>query len=236
MSEFLWQNGPVFIQTEHFKISTDSVLLANFVNLSTVKKAVDLGCASGIIGLILLCRSEKLSLTGIEILPEAAEIARENLEKNGFSGRSNVILGDIRDYKSLLTSGSFDLVVSNPPYFPVGSGKLSPDEAKAGARFERDCSLTDICRAAAFLCRSGGKFALVHRPDRLSEIFVSMTAAGFEPKRLRMVQHTALSEPGLVLVEGRRDGKPGLKIEKPLILYNPDGTETDEVRQIYRRE
>ena len=231
----LWQGGPVFCQAEHFKIGTDSVLLADFANTSGAKRGIDLGGASGIIGLLLLVRSEKLHMTELEIVPEACELARENMERNNLSDRSAVVCGDIRAHRELFKTGSFDLVVSNPPYFASGGGKLSPDADRAAARGEVMCTLDDICTAASFLLRTGGTFALVHKPERLSEVLCTMTAHGIEPKRLRFVCHDADSKPNLVLIEGRRGGHPGMTVEANLVLHNADGSETSEVKRIYRR-
>ena len=233
--EALWENGPVFAQAEHFKLSTDSVLLATFVKGSAAKKGIDLGCASGAISLLLLQRLPKLHMTGLEILPEAAELAKQNMAANGFEDRSCIITGDILRHRELFKTGAFDLVVANPPYFPVGSGMLSPNEGRAGARGEALCSLEDICTAAAFLCRTGGSVCMVHKPERLSELFCCMAKHGIEPKRLQMVCHKAESAPNLVLVEGRRGGKPGLITEPILVLRNADGSETEEIKSIYHR-
>ena len=237
MAEFneLWQGGPVFAQAEHFKLGTDSVLLAAFANAASARRGIDLGCASGVVALLLLSGNERLCMTGLEIVPEAAELARANMEKNSLSTRAEIICGDIRRHRELFRSGEFDLVVSNPPYFPLGSGRLSPDKERAAARGETDCTLSDICAAAAFLCRTGGRVCFVHKPERLSELFCAMSASGIEPKRLRLVCYTQNSAPNLVLVEGRRGGNPGLKIESALVLRNPDGTETDEILKIYHR-
>lgn len=237
MAEFveLWQGGPVFAQAEHFRLGTDCVLLSDFVNTSGAKRGIDLGCASGAIALLLLARSPKLSMTGLEIMPEAAELARENMAANGLSGRCEIVTGDIRRHRALFRAGSFDLVVANPPYFPLGSGYISPDSARAAARGELQCTLEVICSAAAFLCRSGGSFCLVHKPERLSRVFCAMSAAGIEPKRLRLVSHRQGAAPSLVLIEGRRGGRPGLKIESELILTAPDGLESEEIKRIYHR-
>ena len=237
MPEFtaLWEKGPVFAQAEHFRLSTDCVLLADFVNTSSAAKGIDLGCASGAIGLLLLSRSPRLHMTGLELLPQAAALAGENMAVNGLSARSRIVTGDIRQHRQLFPSGSFDLVVANPPYFPLGSGAVSPDEGRAAARGEVSCTLEDVCTAAAFLCRTGGSFALVHKPERLSEALCCMSRHGLEPKRLRLVCHRAELAPNLVLIEGRRGGKPGMKIEPLLVLRNADGSETDEVKRIYHR-
>ena len=233
--EPLWPGGPLFCQAEHFRLSTDCVLLADFVNTSSAAKGIDLGCASGAIGLLLLSLSPKLHMTGLELLPQAAALAGENMAVNGLSARSRIVTGDIRQHRQLFPSGSFDLVVANPPYFPLGSGAVSPDEGRAAARGEVSCTLEDVCTAAAFLCRTGGSFALVHKPERVSAAVCCMSRHGLEPKRLRLVCHRAELAPNLVLIEGRRGGKPGMKIEPLLVLRNADGSETDEVKRIYHR-
>lgn len=232
----LWSGGPLFAQSEHFKLGTDSVLLADFVNIGAYRRGIDLGCGSGILPLLLLSRSEKLQMTGLEINGAACACAQKNLERNGLTERSDIVCGDIKNCRELFKSGEFDLVVANPPYFAEGSGYSSPDDARAAAREERSCNLDDICKAAAFLCRTGGAFCLVHRAERLSEVFCKLSAAGLEPKRLRTVSHSAKSEPSLVLIEARRGGKPGLKIMPPLFLRNSDGSESDEILKIYHRE
>ncbi len=238
MPEFtpLWPGGPVFAQADNQRLSTDCVLLANFVQLHGRQRGIDLGCASGAISLLLLAREARLHMTGLELNPDAAEIARENMARNGLDGRCRIITGDIRAHRELFAAGSFDLVAANPPYFPPERGRISPDPARAAARSEGSCTLEDLCRASRWLLPSGGSFALVHRPERLSELFCTMTAHGIEPKRLRMVLSQPDRAPSLVLVEGRRGGKPGLSIEPALILRNADGSETREYREIYHRE
>ena len=116
----------------------------------------------------------------------------------------------------------------------MGSGAAARDAARAAARGETDCTLDDICAAAAWLLRTGGSFSLVHKPERLSEAFCTMSARGIEPKRLRTVHSRYDAAPSLVLIEGRRGGRPGLKIEKPLILTE-NGEESAEFRRIYHR-
>ena len=234
--DYLWQGGPEFAQSEHFRFGTDSVLLGNYVNLSATKRAVDLGCASGVISLLMLSRNSSLHVTGLEINAEAAALAVENMRHNGFAERSTILLGDIRNVRGLLRAGSFDVVVSNPPYYAVTTGEVSPDADRAKARGEVACTLEDLCAAASFLCRWDGRFAVVYRPDRLPELFEAMRKYGIEPKRMRIVCHNVTSVPSLVLVEGRRGGKPGMKLEKMLLLKNPDGTDTEEIKAIYHRQ
>lgn len=238
MNDFvkLWDGGPLFCQSEHFKLGTDSVLLADFVNIGSRQRGIDLGCGSGVLPLLLLSKSERLHMTGLEINPEAAKTAEANLEANKLAERGSIVTGDIRLCKELFKSGEFDLVVANPPYFAEGSGKQSTDEAKAAARTETLCTLGDVCRAAAYLCRTGGVFCLVHRAERLCDVLCILRESGLEPKRLRTVAHDASKEPSLILVEARRGGSSGMKLLPPLFIRNPDGSETQEILKIYHRE
>lgn len=231
----LWPGGPRFYQAEgSFRLSTDSVMLADFSAGIRAKRIIDLGCGAGVLTVLLrFCRPDA-SVEGIELQPASAALCRDNLAANGLPA-DGILTGDLRAHRSLLPAGAYDLVVSNPPYFPVGSGYAAPDAARAAARDERDCTLDDLCTAAAYLCRWGGAFALVHRPERLSEIFCTLTAHGLEPKRLRMVHHRPGAAPNLVLIEARRGGKPGLTAEAPLVLCEPDGSDSAQARRIYHR-
>ena len=236
--EHLWPGGPVLYQAEHFRLGTDCVLLAGFANTSGAARGIDLGCASGASGaalLLLLLRTNTLHMTGLEIVPEAAELARKNLTANGLAERGEIVIGDIREHRSLFSAGSFDLVIANPPYFPAGSGAFPPDPDRAAARGEFLCTLDDICTAAGFLLHTGGRVCLVHRPERLSELFCSLSFRGLEPKRLRLVCKRPELAPTLVLVEARRGGKPGLVIEPPLVLQDPDGRESEMLAAFYGR-
>lgn len=237
MSDFeqLWPGGPVFRQAAHFRLGTDTVLLADFVRPEGRKRGIDLGCASGALMLLLLERAPRLHMTGLELSAEAAGRARENMAGNALEERSEIVTGDLRAHRALFPAGGFDLVAANPPYYPAGSGGISADPERAAARGELTCTLSDVCEAAAFLCRTGGSVCLVHKPERLSELFCVLTAAGIEPKRLRLVCPRPASAPNLVLVEGRRGGHPGLIIEPPLLLRDADGAESAELRRICRR-
>jgi len=237
--EELWTGGPRLKEDDAvFKLCTDSVLLAFFAGKTQLKRkkyVIDLGCGSGVISILMAWNDENLLVDGVEILPEAARLAEENINLNGLSGRVSIIEGDMRDHRELLTPGIYDLTVSNPPYYASGSGKRSANDLNATARTEDYCSLNDLCKAASYLTRWGGSFVTVHKPERLSEVFLAMTTNGFEPKRLRFTQHTLKSKPNLVFIESRRGGKPTLSVEAPLILKNNDGRDSVEIKKIYHR-
>ena len=231
----LWPEGPGFLRDNAFPLSTDSVLLAHFARTIRAKRIFDLGCGAGALTVLLGLSHPGARLGGIELRGDAAALCRENLRANGLEDAS-IITGDFRERSALPKAGETDLVVANPPYFPRGSGASAPDGSRAGARDERTATLEDVCAAAAYLCRWGGAFALVHRPERLSELMVTMHAHALEPKRLRLVQHREGVAPNLVLLEGRRGGKPGLDVEKPLLLTDRGGGDSAEIKQIYHRE
>lgn len=231
----LWPGARFVRSADGFRLGTDSVLLSAFAGSGRVRRFADLGCGAGVLTVLLLQKLPEARAVGIEIQPEAAALCRANLAANGLAARAEIRTGDLRERAVLPEAGTFDLVVANPPYFPEGSGYPAPDEKRAAARDERFCTLRDICTAAAYLTRWGGTFALVHRPERLAEIFCAMTACGIEPKQLRLVCRTSESAPSLVLVKGRRGGKPGLAIVPPLALCAPDGEDSAEIQEIYHR-
>lgn len=231
-----WKDGPKFLADRAFNIGTDAVMLYAFSKGIRAKTVCDLGCGSGVIGQLLAFTNENICVTGVELQKPSAEAAMENARLNGLQDRFDVICGDLREHKKLpLKSGFFDLVVMNPPYFPSGSGKTVSDDAVAIARDERFCTLEDACKAAAYLTKWGGRFCMVHRPERLAEVITKMSVNGLEPKRLRFIHHRADDTPSLILVEALRGGKPGLTLSPPLILTNPDGSDTEEVKEIYHR-
>ncbi len=225
---FAWADGL-------FPPGTDSFLLASFPRLRPGFQVLDLGCGTGLLSLLLLQRQRELSVTGLELLPEAVALAERAAAENHLEDRLSFRQGDLRDGKAL-PPGQFDLAVCNPPYYPVNSGALTGEGARRTARAEADCTLEDICRAARRALRWGGRFCLVHKPERLTDLLCVLREAGLEPKRLRTVCVTAGAAPSLVLLEGRRGGKPGLDLEPPLALYTPEGAPAKELDRIYFRE
>lgn len=189
---------------EFFKLGRDSVLLARFCTLRRGWSVCDLGCGVGSLLLLVSQREENLDRLGIELDPGAAALARQNLADNGLSGQ--VLTGDLRE-KALTPGDHFHLVLSNPPYFRAGSGKSGGQ-----ARMDDTCSVTDLCQAAGRLVRTGGRFALVYRPERLAELFSALEGARLTPKRLQLLSYDLTKPPYAVLVEAVKEGGPGLEI------------------------
>ena len=230
--ETLWNGVQLWQHDAQFRLSTDSVACAWFSGFAKHARIADLGCGSGAIALMLLASNPTLHLTGIELQPDAAAAARKNAEENAV--QLDVIEGDLRQIRTLLPAGSMDGVISNPPYFPVGSGKTA--EGPLGrARSEETCTLSQLVDAAAWLLRWDGKFVLVHRPERLADLIWELRSRKLEPKRLRFVRHRADRAVSLVLLEARKGGKPGLELEPDLVLFDEHNHETEEYKTMYHR-
>ncbi len=229
----LLSNGMRIVQSgDAFALSTDSILLADFCMPLHEAHIVDLGCGGGSLGVLLCAGNENCRVTGIEIQSAACEIARENVRINDLADRLNVICADLREYAAH-NPPKFDAAVSNPPYFPVNSGAVTKDESQAIARTERLCSFDELCLAASRLLRFGGSFYLVHRPERLAELFSTLRARNLEPKRLRFMRNTVDAAISLVFIEARLGAGVGLRIAHDLVLSNSDGSPTQEYCRIY---
>lgn len=188
-----------------FPLGRDTLLLSDFVTLRRGWRVCDLGCGAGALPLLLLAREPGLTMAGIELNPDDAELARRNLAENGLTG--TVLTADLRRVRELLPAGSRELVVSNPPYFAQNTGRSG-----GAARMEEQCTLTELCRAAAYLTKNGGRFALVHRPERLCQLVETLRSCGLEPKRMQLVQHGPDTPPSALLLEAVRQGRPGLEV------------------------
>lgn len=190
-----------------FPLGGDSQALGGFAQVRRNETVCDLGCGSGALALYLFAREPSLRFTGVELDENAAALARENFAANGL--RAEVVRGDLRRARELFPAGSFDLAVSNPPYFAAGSGGSG-----GGARMEETCTLEDVCAAAGWLVRNGGRFALVHRPERLADLFCALRRFNLEPKRMQFLQARDLP-PSAALVEAYKQGRPGLRVLPP---------------------
>ena len=232
---YLWRDGPEMEESRDAPaVSTDSVLLAYFAAPFSRGRGLDMGCGSGLLSIILAWNSTGLKMDGVELSEKAAALARRNVALNGLSDRVTVIHGDLRLLTEVAVGGKYSFIITNPPYFPQFGGTTSPDPARAAARSEGSCALSELAAAAARLLGTGGRLFLVQKPSRLSEIFCVMTQNGFEPKRLRLVEAAPHTAPSLALCELRRGGSPGLTIEPALVLKDEAGADSTEYRKIYR--
>ncbi len=233
IQETLWNNMELLLPEDGFRLGTDSVVCAGFARFAKGCRVADLGCGSGAIAMMLLASDPTLQVTGVELDEQAALWAQKNAQHN--KANFTVIHGDLRKIRELLPPGSMDSCISNPPYFPVGSGKQASGPL-AKARSEETCNLENLTAAAAWLLPTGGSFVLVHRPERLADIIFQLKTHHLEPKRIRFVRHKADSPVNLILIEARKGGKPGLSYEKDLIFFHDDGSETDDYKTLYHRK
>ncbi len=230
----LERNGLVIIQNPSiFCFGMDAVLLSGFAAVPDGSALLDLGTGTGIIPILLSAKTKAAHLTGLEIQEISADMAQRSVRLNHLDEKIDIIKGDIKEAGSIFSAASFDVVTSNPPYIIKGHGLSNPEDSKAIARHELLCSLEDVVRAACHVLTPGGIFNMVHRPFRLADIFTCMRKYSIEPKRLKLVHPYVDKEPVMVLIEGRKGGKSGLTVEKPLIIYGADGKYTKEITEIY---
>lgn len=227
----------VLIQKRHgFRFGTDAVLLADFAKGSHAQRALDLCCGTGIIPVLLSHKSRVRELFGLEIQQDVYEASLRSVTANGLSDRVRLVCGDLKNCTDYFPRRSFKLVTCNPPYMLPNSGKKCDFDAKSIARHELLCTLEDVVSSAEAMLGEGGHFCMVHRPSRLCDVIYLMRKYRIEPKRLRFIQPKKDAAPSLFLIDGLWRGGNELKILPPLILFNDNGEESDELKEIYERD
>ena len=226
----------VIVSKQH-TFGTDAMLLASFADPKRNDIACDFGTGCGIIPFLWLRDGKCSEISAVEIQENACNQVERSITLNN---TEKITLYN-RDLKNLdgFALASFDLVTMNPPYKIENGGIKNKDKSAIIARHETFCNMDDIAKSASKLLRFGGKFCICHRPERVFDAMVAMRDNGIEPKRLRFVSKKGDTQPWLVLIEGKRGAKNGLKVEKPFMAYNDDGTLTDEMLEItekYRKE
>lgn len=233
----LQRNGYQIIQnTEIFCFGMDAVLLSAFAAVREGDRVLDMGCGNGVIPLLMKARNNEtagLHFTGLEIQDINVDMALRSVRLNNIENDIDIVKGDIKEASRLFGGASFDVVTTNPPYMNENHGLKNPESHKAIARHEILCTLEDVIREAAKVLKPSGRFYMVHRPHRLTEIIVLMKKYRIEPKRMRLVHPYADKDANMVLIEGVRGGRPMLKVESPLIVYSSPGVYTDELLDVY---
>ena len=227
-------SGISVIVSEENHFSTDTILLANFASPKKHEKVIELGAGCGAISLIWCRNTTPKSIASVELQAEGADMLRRSVEYNNLTSIISVINADLRNLKGVVEYGTFDMAAMNPPYKIGGGGIPNPDIQKRIARHETECTLDDITQTAAKLLRYGGRFCLCQRPERLTDVMLSMRSAGIEPKKLRLVQQRKDKAPKLFLIEGKRGGQPGGLIVLPtLFIENEQAELSQEMIDIY---
>ena len=211
-----------------FPLSTDSIALSGFARLPKNANILDLGSGCGTLGLLLCAKHPGCSVTGVELDPEAHAMALENIRRNGLTQRMESICADLKCIPDLIPPGSFSFCITNPPYFSAGPASKTVPQA----RREDACDLKSVLQSAAWALKFGGDFCIVHRPERLAELFSLASEVKLEPKRLCLVRHKPTDPVSLVLVQYRKGAKPGLHWEE-LVLYEADGSPSGAYRTLY---
>ncbi len=200
-----------------YRFSLDALLLAEFVELKPRDRIIDLGTGCGIIAL-LLAQKGASNIHAVEIQPELANLAEKNVAVNNLSAQIRVVEADLKELRNIYKAGSFDKVVSNPPYRPVGTGRICPDKGEACARHEILATLKDILNISKYLLPPGGSVNIIYPADRLAVLIYQMKQLNLEPKRLQSI-YPATGQPArLVMIEGRKDAGEELTVMEPKFI------------------
>jgi tRNA1Val (adenine37-N6)-methyltransferase len=218
-----------------YRFSVDAFLLADFVPLDATSPLADFGTGCGVVALCLARRLLQGRIVGVELQASLATVARQNVRHNRLEQRVDVVRADLRQAQTLFATGTFGTVVCNPPYRPVGHGRLNPNPEKAVARHELTLTLVQLLQAAQHVLRRRGVLVMIYHPARLAELCTRLQAMRLCPRRLRWV-HPTLQEPAvLVLVEAVLDGREPLTVLPPLPICDASGAYSAEMQTIFRR-
>ncbi|MFC7682235.1 tRNA1(Val) (adenine(37)-N6)-methyltransferase [Paenibacillus sp. GCM10028914] len=221
------------IQSEEvFSFSMDAVLLARFASIPRRGRILDMCTGNGVIPLLLTTKSEAV-IEGIEIQPRLADMARRSVTMNGLEERIVIREGDLRELYLETGHGVYDAITVNPPYMPLNGSDIKLNQHQAIARHEIHCTLEEVIQSGSRLLRPGGKLSMVHKPLRLAEIISLMQKYRLEPKIIRFVHPRLHMEANMVLIECIKDGKPEVRLQPPLIVYDDQGKYCPEMMDIY---
>ncbi|AWK50132.1 SAM-dependent methyltransferase [Clostridium beijerinckii] len=218
-----------------FKFGIDAVLLSDFANVKNKHKVIDLCTGTGIIPFLIYGKYEPEIVYGLEIQEDMVEMAKRSVELNSLEEKIFFLNEDLKNIEFLKKLEKFDVVTVNPPYKLNNAGIINPNDKLAIARHEILCNLEDVISASRVLLKDNGRLFMIHRPERLADIFTLMRKYKIEPKRVKMIHPKIGKAPNIVLVEGQRDGGAYLKWEAPLYVYDENGNYTKEIDSIYWR-
>lgn len=232
LNDLLWDGElRIFQDTEKFKFSIDSILLANFVTLNkSINKILDIGTGNAPIPLMLTKRI-KAKIDGVEIQKESFDLAKESVKYNKLDNQINLIYGDIKELYKNMENNSYDVIVSNPPYFKSNT-KVPQDEGKRLARNEQSLSIKDIFIIAKKLLKDGGNIAIVIDTERLVEVLHLMKENSIEPKRIQFVYPKSTKNSKIMLVEGTKNGNSGIKVLNPIYIQDEENNYTKYIENL----
>ena len=231
-----FKNLKIIQNKDGFCFGMDSVLLSDFAKeIKKNSSIADLGTGTGILAILLSGKTQDTQIVGVEIQKEVAEMANRSILLNNLKNRIQIICEDIKNLKAKYEQGSFDAIVTNPPYKKVGTGKINKKDKKIISRHEITANLEDFISISNYLLKDQGSIYMVHRPERIADIFVLLRKYKLEPKVLRLVYPNIEKSPNLILIKAVKNAKPFLKVEKPLIVYTSEENYTEEIFKIYNK-
>lgn len=231
-----FKNLKIIQNKEGFCFGMDSILLSDFAKeMRHHAKVLDLGTGTGIISILLCGKTDLKKVIGVEIQKEVAEMASRSIQLNDLQDKFEIINENILNLNNIYKKQSFDVIVTNPPYKKKNTGMINEKEKKIISRHEITANLEDFIKISKDLLKDNGEFYMVHRPERLVDILNLMRKYKIEPKILRFVYSDKNKESKLILIKGVKNGKPFLKVEKNLYIYDENGKYTEEILKIYHK-
>ncbi len=224
----------IYQNTDMFSFSLDSILLPNFVTLNKkTKKILDIGTGNAVIPLILSTKTSA-HIDAVEIQKEVYELGKKSIELNHLQNQISILNIDIKDYSNSCETDTYDTITCNPPFFKVNeNSNFNESEYKIIARHEVKLNLDELMSVARKLLKNNGNIAIVHRTDRLIDIIEIMRKYNIEPKKIRLIYPKKNNNSNILLIEGTKNGKPGLKILSPLISHNELDEYTSEIKEYF---
>ena len=219
---------------EGYRFSIDALLLSHFAEPRPKDRVIDLGTGCGVIPLILIFKRKAETVIGVEVQPSLADLARQNVSLNRFSSKIEIWEKNFKELVKQRDRGTFDLVLSNPPYRKVGSGRVNPLEEKALARHEILTTLEDLLRTGHHLLKNKGRLCLIYPATRTADVFQLLRHFHLEPKRVQFVHSHPQDEASLLMVDALKEGKTQIKVLPPFVLYKPGGQYTPQAEDLIR--
>ena len=218
---------------EGYRFSIDAILLAHFSSLLSADSIIDLGTGSGIVPLILAKKMSAPAIVGVEVQEAMADMAERTILLNGLANRVSILHEDLRSLRSRFTASSFDLVVSNPPYYPVDEGRINPGEEKAIARHEIMAKAEDVISISHYLVKPSGLVSIIFPARRMVDLLCKLRESGLEPKRLQIIYSHKCGEAKLVIIESIKGGNPEMEIKRPFFIYAGEDKYSEDMQKIY---
>ena len=234
IEDLQFKNLKIIQNKTEFCFGTDSILLSEFAKgIKKEAKVLDLGTGTGIIATLLCGKTKLKEIIGVEIQKEVCQMAEKSIKLNQLEDKFKILNEDILNLNKIFAKNTFDVIVTNPPYQKKEAGMGNENEKKNMARHETSATLEDFIKVSSELLKDKGEFYMVHRPDRLVDIFSNMRMYKIEPKIMRFVYSNKDTEPKLILIKGIKKANPFLKIQKNLYIYHENGEYTQEIHEIY---